>query len=285
MNRIVQKAFALVLFISGIFFFIGRETGITGATIGLTQVSRPLSVFIAIITIFSGILLFLGGQKAGLEQKIDDANVKSFRRWLEKKEHHKLDYQEAETLYNKVKSEYDNAVKKGIIISGYDNQPLKWVEHYMESKKAFEKWHHAKYDKTNQKKADSDLESIFDELSGKYFQKLKSGELSPEVPIDKFVKMYVEDIYRSARLEKKLALNPAAQYLNDRRIPTTPKELMSIARECGYKAVEEGRTEGISIKKDGSLLTVIPRHNLNRYGSERILKDLATGKPSFRKAA
>lgn len=79
-----------------------------------------------------------------------------------------------------------------------------------------------------------------------------------------------------------LELNLAQKILKSRKILEHPREIKSIATQMGYgwRAVKEGYQ---ILNKDGTPLTVIPKHNVAKGTYYGIMKALATGESSFRK--
>ena len=105
--------------------------------------------------------------------------------------------------------------------------------------------------------------------------------------INKSYRRYLEgkekDVKYNVREEAIRLLNPAGIALEERRIYTRPRELISLAIKCGY-GTEKGAAEGTNIlDKNGDLLTVIPKHDVDKRTAKRIMKDYATGEPSYRK--
>jgi len=106
-----------------------------------------------------------------------------------------------------------------------------------------------------------------------------SGSLS----IFGFVVALVSGIIFASGLEERVNDNPAAKLLKGGTVYTKSKELVSLARDCGY-TLEPGRKEGTVVLKEGKIIAVIPNHkSLNKYTAKGIMKAYASGESSFRK--
>ncbi len=76
------------------FFLLNSKTDITGAVVGVSNISSGISSIFGIVFILISAMLFVGGES--LEEKV---NIKSFRKKLEKTERRKIPYEEAEKGY------------------------------------------------------------------------------------------------------------------------------------------------------------------------------------------
>lgn len=121
-----------VYLISGIFFIflgflflISSFSGITGLSIFENAEKTTSSIF-GIVFIVGGFLVIFIGTKT-LEE-IANLEVKSFRRWLEKKEHRKIDYKEAKEKYDGAKEKYEKLKAQGKIYESPRGHPLQIIE-------------------------------------------------------------------------------------------------------------------------------------------------------------
>lgn len=78
--------------------------------------------------------------------------------------------------------------------------------------------------------------------------------------------------------------NYAREILERRRYIDDPREMMKIARKCGY-TLDKGHREGAKVYNGDNIITVIPTNHprIDKRVSNSILEALATGESSFRK--
>jgi len=100
----------LLLFLIGLFFLDASQPSVTGAFLGITFSSITSSFIGLSLMIVAGIIFMTGSLEE--EVKRYDQNIKSLRRWLEKKEHREIEYQEAERLYHTREKKYWGSVGK-----------------------------------------------------------------------------------------------------------------------------------------------------------------------------
>lgn len=90
-------------------------------------------------------------------------------------------------------------------------------------------------------------------------------------------------------LEEKLkikGLDLVAKLLDQNQIPMKPQKLISIARKCGYEfnpKLKEGT--GVYFPGTRKVVTVIPRHDINKQTAKGILKSLYAGEGRYSKVA
>ena len=225
---------SLLLFLIGLFFLDSSKQSLTGAFLGVAF-SPGASSFIGVILMISAGIIFMAGN---LEEEVKryDPNIKSLRRWLEKREHRIIEYKEAEKIYNALERRYWDSVGKRRLKRGDQNQPLKFIERYIETHKEIE----SRVEQENHAR-----EKI----------RAKAEEL----------------------------LNEADRSLAEGRIYTRRNDLIRLATRLGYNVTEE-RTEGIVIKSEDTIITVIPRHReINKLTAKAIMKAMASKKSFLRK--
>ena len=126
----VYRILSIISFLIGVFFLLNSKINITGAAVGVS-ISSPLSSFMGFFLILTSSMLFLSGN---LEDKVKyDPKIKSFRRYLKKREHHKISYNEAEVLYKDALKSYYRAISLGKIKQTYGKKPLKYIEDYIKT--------------------------------------------------------------------------------------------------------------------------------------------------------
>lgn len=107
----------VLLVIAAIIIFLSGERSISGFSIA-SIMSSKIHYWFAIIALILGFVLLLAEHR--LEEKVKyDSNVKSFRRVLEKTQHRKVGYEEAEKLYKESEKKYWDAVGKGYVKHHY----------------------------------------------------------------------------------------------------------------------------------------------------------------------
>lgn len=83
--------------------------------------------------------------------------------------------------------------------------------------------------------------------------------------------------------EGKLEKNVAQKIKESGKIIENSRDLIKIAKECGY-ALGQNVREGTPVYDSaGTYITVIPIHKVTWRISKNIVRDLASGKPSFRR--
>ncbi|MFH1589657.1 MAG: hypothetical protein ABIB43_03775 [archaeon] len=210
----IRTGISLTLFSIGTFLILSTESGVTGAVIGTPIQSTPI---MSLVFMVAGVLALAGGNY--------DADVKAYRKHIEKETGTKISYVKAEHLFNDAVQRYGAAIEKKII----QHNGIKAID-----------------------------------------------EFQPEGTIDD----QVGDAPESAKKEE--TLNYAGIALKEKRVYSTPKELLKAARECGYQV--GGRSnDGTIIEKDGKKLTNIPGHDISRNTAVNIMKALASGESNFRK--
>jgi hypothetical protein len=93
----MRRILSTLLFLLGIFLLTNSQNNITGSFIG-NYLTVTSSYSLGFFFIFISSIIFL----TGLEEKVTkyDPKIKTYRRKLEKLEHHKISYNEAKEAYN-----------------------------------------------------------------------------------------------------------------------------------------------------------------------------------------
>ena len=130
-----SKVIGLLSLLLGIAFVLDSNIGITGFVI--KNLGSNIGNFLGLVFILVGIGLLMvksslvdkvkGGSEKGTASREYDPNIKAVRRYMEKTEHRKVSYDEAQREYFSLKGKHDDAVKKGTIKIPPKGRPLKYL--------------------------------------------------------------------------------------------------------------------------------------------------------------
>ena len=118
---------SVLLIIAAIIILFSGERSISGFSV-TSIMSAKINYWFAVIVLILGFVLLLAERR--IEEKVKyDSCVKSFRRTLEKTDHRKVGYEEAEKLYKEARKKYWDSVGKAYVKHHYD-KPLELLEQY-----------------------------------------------------------------------------------------------------------------------------------------------------------